>query len=184
MTFARRFALPLAASFSVLALSACGSAKDEQKAEATAAPEAKPGLAISEGRMILPAVSGNPAGAYFTVQNTGSTNVSIASIAIDGVGQTEMHQTTGGQMQQVERVDVNAGTTTKFERGGLHVMAFDLDPKLKVGGTTEMTITFSDGDKISAPLKLEGIGAAIQGDKHGMEKDGMDMGGMDHGGNH
>lgn len=179
MTFAQRFALPLAASFSVLALSACGGTKDEQKAQATAAPEAKPGLAIIEGKMILPAVSGNPAGAYFTVQNTGTTNASIASIAIDGVGQTEMHQTIGGQMQQVERVDVNAGTTTKFERGGLHVMAFDLDSKLKVGGTTEMTITFSDGDKISAPIKLEGMGAAMNHDMGG-----MDMTGMDHGGNH
>lgn len=179
MTFARRFALPLAASIAALALSACGGTKDEQKAEATAAPEAKPGLAISEGKMILPAVSGNPAGAYFTVQNTGSTNVSIASIAIDGVGQTEMHQTTGGQMQQVERVDVNAGMTTKFERGGLHVMAFDLDPKLKAGGTTEMTVSFSDGDKISAPIKLEGMGAAMDHDMGG-----MNMSGMDHGGNH
>lgn len=179
MTTARRFALPLAASFALLSLAACGGAKNEEKAEASAAPEAKPGIAISEGKMILPAVSGNPAGAYFTVKNTGTANVSIASITIDGVGKTEVHQTTGGQMKPVERVDVNAGTATKFERGGLHVMAFELDSKLKAGETTEMTITFSDGDKVSAPLKLETMGAAMDGDMSG-----MDMSGMDHGGNH
>ncbi|MFP5395980.1 MAG: copper chaperone PCu(A)C [Alphaproteobacteria bacterium] len=178
MTIARRFTLSFAASLAVLGLAACSGAKDAEKAEATAAPEAKPGIVISEGRMILPAVSGNPAGAYFTVQNGGPANVSIAAIAIDGVGKTEVHQTTGGQMKPVERVDVNAGTTTKFERGGLHVMAFELDGKLKAGGSTEMTVTFSDGDKVSAPLKLESMGAAMDGMSHDA------MAGMDHGGSH
>lgn len=180
MTIARRFALPLAASFAVLALAACGGAKNEEKAEATAAPEAKPGIAISEGKMILPAVSGNPAGAYFTVENNGDKSVSIASIAIDGVGKAEMHETKGGQMKPVDRLDVAAKSAVKFERGGLHVMGFDLDSKLKAGGITEMTVTFSDGDKVSAPLKLEAMGAATA--DHDMS--GMDMSEMDHGGNH
>ena len=78
MTIARRFALPLAVSFSVLALAACGGAKDEDKAAPTAAPEAKPGIAVSNGKMILPAVSGNPGGVYFTLENSGTNTVSIA----------------------------------------------------------------------------------------------------------
>lgn len=174
MTLARRFALPLAASFSVLALAACGGAKDEIKTEETAAPDDKPGIAISEGRMILPAVSGNPAGAYFTVENNGEKGVSIASVTIDGVGKTEIHETKGGQMKPVERLDVAAKSVVKFERGGLHVMGFDLDSKLKAGETTEMTVTFSDGDKVSAPLKLEAMGAPAN----------HEMSGMDHGGSH
>lgn len=173
MTIARRFALPLAVSFSVLALAACGGAKDEDKAAPTAAPEAKPGIAVSNGKMILPAVSGNPGGVYFTLENSGTNTVSIASIAIDGVGKSEVHQTIGGKMKPVDRLDVEGKTTLKFERGGLHVMAFDLDSKLKAGGTTEMTVTFSDGDKVSAPLMLEAMGAAMG-----------DMGGMEHGGSH
>lgn len=179
MTTARRFALPLAASFALLALAACGGAKDEEKTQATAAPEAKPGVAISEGKMILPAVSGNPAGAYFTVENNGDKGVTIASIAINGVGKAEMHETKGGQMKPVDRLDVAAKSVVKFERGGLHVMGFDLDSKLKAGGTTEMTVTFSDGDKVSAPLALQAMGAAAEHDMSG-----MDMSGMDHGGSH
>ena len=42
-----------------------------------------------------------------------------------------------------------------FEPGALHVMAFELDAKLAAGGTAEMTLTFADGDKLSAPLKIE-----------------------------
>ncbi len=166
MTIARRFALPLAASLSVLALAACGGAKDEEKAAPTAAPEAKPGISISAGKMILPAVSGNPGGVYFTLENGGEAKVAIASIAIDGVGKTEVHETVGGQMKPVERLDVEGKSTLKFERGGLHVMAFELDGKLQAGGTTEMTVTFSDGDKVSAPLKLESMGGMDHGSSH------------------
>ena len=166
MTIARRFALPLAASLSVLALAACGGAKDEEKAAPTAAPEAKPGISISAGKMILPAVSGNPGGVYFTLENGGEAKVAIASIAIDGVGKTEDHETVGGQMKPVERLDVEGKSTLKFERGGLHVMAFELDGKLQAGGTTEMTVTFSDGDKVSAPLKLESMGGMDHGSSH------------------
>ena len=41
--------------------------------------------------------------------------------------------------------------------------AFDLDPKLVAGGTAEMTVTFADGDKLSAPLKIEARGEAMEG---------------------
>lgn len=169
MTLARRFVLPLAASLAALSLSACGQfAKEEEKAAASAAPEAKPGISVADGVFMLPAVSGNPGAAYFALDNESNNTVSIASIAIAGAGKTEIHQTMGGQMKPVDRVDVEAKTVVKFERGGLHVMAFEVDGSLKAGDTAEMTITFTDGDKVSAPLKLEAMGA----------------GAMDHGSGH
>jgi len=169
VTLARRFVLPLAASLAALSLSACGqSAKEEEKAAASAAPEAKPGISVADGVFMLPAVSGNPGAAYFALDNESNNTVSIASIAIAGAGKTEIHQTMGGQMKPVDRVDVEAKTVVKFERGGLHVMAFEVDGSLKAGDTAEMTITFTDGDKVSAPLKLEAMGA----------------GAMDHGSGH
>jgi periplasmic copper chaperone A len=46
-------------------------------------------------------------------------------------------------------------------------MAFEVDAQLKAGDTTELTVTFLDGDKISAPLKIEAMGtAAAHGDGH------------------
>jgi len=166
---ARRFALPLAASLAVLALGACNQeAKEADKPAATGAPEAKEGISVADGKFMLPAVSGNPGAAYFALDNESNSTVSIATVAIDGVGKTEIHQTMGGQMKPVDRVDVEPKTVIKFERGGLHVMAFELDGKLKAGDTAEMTITFTDGDKVSAPLKIEAMGADAG------------MGGMEH----
>lgn len=157
---ARRFSLPLAVSLSLLALGACGQEAKQAEAAATGAPEAKEGVAVTGGIFLLPIVTGNPGAAYFVVDNQSSNTVSIAAVAIDGVGKTAIHQTMGGEMKSVDRFDVEPKVAMKFERGGLHLMAFEVDDKLKAGATTEMTITFTDGDKISVPLKIEAMGAA------------------------
>jgi periplasmic copper chaperone A len=160
----------LIALSAMLALAACQQQAAKQETPA-AAPEAKPGMAVIGGRLVLPAVKGNPGAAYFTLENTGSGAVSLAMVAIDGAGKTEVHQTLTDTMAPVERIDVDAGSAIDFTPGELHVMAFDLDPKLAAGGKTEMTLTFADGDKLSAELAIESAGAAAMDD-------------MDHGDGH
>jgi len=164
-------ALPLIAAAAVLSLAGCkGSAPAPEASQAAAAgPDAKPGLALVDGRLVLPAVSGNPGAAYFTLDNQGKAIASIAAIRIKGAAKAEMHQTLDGQMKPVDRADANPGTALKFEPGNLHVMVFQIDPQLKAGDTTEMTLTFADGDKLSAQIKVEAPGAG-----GGMA--GMDMG--------
>lgn len=177
MVRARLILAPALLGLSALSLGACQQ-QPAETAEATAAPEAKPGLAVTDGRLILPVVGGNPAGIYFTLTNTGDKPGTLAAVSIDGAAQAEMHETKGGTMSPVPQIEVPAGGTVKFEPGALHVMAFHLDAKLVAGGTAEMTLTFADGDKLSAPLKIE---SRTGGD--GMA--GMDHGeGMDHGSGH
>lgn len=161
----RRFALPFAASLALLGLAACGSGTETEKAAPSAAPEGKPGISIAEGKLVLPAVAGNPGAAYFALDNESNSTVSIASISIDGVGKTEVHQTMGGQMKPVDQIDVEPKIVIKFEPGALHVMAFEIDDRLKAGDTAELTVVFSDGDKVSAPLKIEAMGTA-HGEAH------------------
>jgi periplasmic copper chaperone A len=150
-------ALPL-----VLILAACQQQPAKQEAPA-AAPEAKPGMAVTGGRLVLPAVKGNPGVAYFTLENTGTGAVSLALVAIDGAGKAEVHQTMADTMTPVDQLDIDPGSALDFKPGELHVMAFELDPKLAAGGKTEMTLTFADGDKLSAPLAIESAGQAAMG---------------------
>lgn len=163
MRHARYLALPL-----MLVLAACQQQQPATQDSSTAAPEAKPGMTLTEGRLVLPAVKGNPGVAYFKLENLGPGAVSVAAISIEGVGKAEMHQTTADSMMPVDRLDVDPGSGLEFKPGELHVMAFDLDPKLTAGSKTEITLTFADGDKLSAPLAIVAAGAAA-------------MGGMDHG---
>lgn len=162
----RSLALPLALSF---ALVGCGKSGDEAPQQAaSAAPEAKPGLAVSGGELVLPAVKGNPGAAYFTLTNSGSKPASLAAVSIDGAGKAEMHQTAGGSMTPLKSADVAPGATLAFARGGNHVMVFDLDPAIAAGGTAEMTLIFADGDKLSTSLAVKAAG-----DMAGMDHDAM-----------
>ena len=42
-------------------------------------------------------------------------------------------------------------------------MVFDLDPQLSAGDRAEMTLTFADGDKLSAPLTVQAMASADDG---------------------
>lgn len=157
----------------VLALAGCQQNKAPEAsataaaAASEAAPDAKPGITVSNGVLVLPAVKGNPGAAYFDLSNGGPAASAVAAISIDGAGKAEMHETAGGSMAPLKELNVKPGETVKFARGGKHVMVFDIADTVKPGGTAEMTLTFAGGDKVSAPLKVQSMGDAMAG---------MDMG--------
>ncbi len=166
MTIARRIALPLFALASVLSVGACKEGPDKPEAAASGSIEAKPGVKITDARLVLPAVVGNPAAAYLVIDNTTKDMVSIAAISIQGAAKTGMHTMEGDSMKPVDRVDVEAGTGVRFEPGKLHIMAFELSPDLAAGGETEFTLTFTDGDKTSVPAKIVSMSEAAMGGMH------------------
>nr|KIS33423.1 hypothetical protein TQ38_08440 [Novosphingobium sp. P6W] len=153
-----------------LALGACGKEPDSPTAsnEATlTGPDAKPGLVASDGKLVLPVIARRPAAVYFTVRNDGAEPVTLAAVSILGAGKAEMHETKGGSMGKVDSLPVDPGASVVFAPGGLHVMVFDLPAALKAGGKAELTMTFSDGDKLSMPLAVEAMGGDM-GDMEGM----------------
>ncbi|RYG28292.1 MAG: copper chaperone PCu(A)C, partial [Burkholderiales bacterium] len=91
---------------------------------------------------------------YFTISNNADKAASVVSAYVEGAANAEIHETKGGSMAAVKTVDVAPGATVEFAPGGLHVMAFELPASFQDGGTTELTVSFADGDKISAPLAI------------------------------
>lgn len=144
------------------ALSACGShqpaAQASQEPQAAAAPDAKPGLSLSGGRLVLPAVKGNPGAAYFTLANHSNKPATLAAVDVAGTGMAMLHQTMQADghstMQDMAEPVVQPGGTLVFAPGGSHVMVDGVPAAWKPGGTAEITLTFADGDKLSAPLAL------------------------------
>ena len=134
-------------------------------AEATtaAAPETKPGLSLEGGRLVLPAVAGNPAAAYFTLTNNSPKAVTVAAVDVAGSMMVMLHETkqAGGHstMGDLAPPVLQPGQSVAFAPGGKHVMIHDVPPEWKVGGTTELTLTFADGDKLSAPLTIMAPGS-------------------------
>lgn len=152
-----------------LALAACGHSKD---AQGDSAPAAQPGISVTDGVLTLPVIKGNPGAAYFTVINRGKTLARIAAIDVDGALKVEMHDSENGVMAPMEEVPVKPGHSVKFSPGEKHAMVFDIDGKLAAGGKTQMTLTFDNGAKVSAPLKITATGADAMGDMHGMSPEG------------
>jgi len=164
----------VAIALGTLVLAACQQSPGDGAAatsseSAAANPDAKPGLSASGGVLVLPAVKGRPGGAYFVLSNNGEKVVTLAAAHIDGAGKTEMHETKDGKMAPIAALELKPGETVKFERGAKHIMAFDLGDALAVGGTAELTLIFSDGDKLSTPLKIE----SVAGDSGGSTMAGM-----------
>lgn len=155
--------LGLTAAF---ALAACGKQEKPAAADSSTTPsasakaaEARAGLKLEGGRLVLPVLKGSPGAAYFMLDNSRGATAVLAAISIEGAGKADMHQTADDKMTSVDRVEIAPGTSITFEPGGLHVMVFDIQDKLRPGGTTQMTLTFADGDKLTAPVKIEAGGS-------------------------
>lgn len=137
-----------AAAAAALALSACSSQ------EAAPATEDNPsGLVVSNAKLILPAVAGNPAAVYFDLKNEGKRSVAVRRADVADAKSASLHDMMEFNremtMAEMGPLTVPAGQTVKFEPGGKHVMAFELSPELKAGGKTELTLTIAGGDKAS-----------------------------------
>ena len=163
MTGRNRKLLPLAAlllaASSQLALSGC----QQQAAAPAAAPEGAPGVAVTNARVILPAVKGNPAAIYFDAVYTGSASAEIAGADLAGAGKTELHETANtsgmGGMEPLAKIPLVKNEPVHFAPGGKHIMAFDLDPSLTPGGKAELTLLLADGDKVTVAADVKAPGS-------------------------
>lgn len=128
------------------------------------AEEANPtGLTISNARLMLPPVSGNPAAIYFDLKNEGTRPVAVRRADVADAKSASMHDMMEYNremtMADMGPLTVPVGETVKFEPGGKHVMAFELSPELTAGSTTELTLTVAGGDKVSFPIPVQAAGA-------------------------
>jgi copper(I)-binding protein len=142
----------------ILMLAALALAGCEQAVEPTDETPVGAELTISDGRLILPAVAGNPGAAYFKVTNGTAEPASLAAASIEGAAKAEMHETSGGSMAPLTTLTIGPGATASFERGGKHVMAFGLPRSLEPGGTAQITLTFAGGATTTGRLQGEAAG--------------------------
>ena len=132
-------------------LAGCSEAPDP----AEAAPEGPEGISVTDARLMLPAVAGNPGAVYFEVKNDGEKNRMLRAAAVAGAGSAMMHT---GDMQELPQMVVAPGESAKFAPGEQHVMAMDLADSVTAGSQAEVTLTFLGGDtfKFSAEVRAAG----------------------------
>jgi copper(I)-binding protein len=149
----------LAAVALSLALAACSQSDEAAKP----VDENPTGLTVSNARLLLPPVAGNPAAVYFDLKNDGTRAVAVRRADVADAKSASMHDMMEYNremtMADMGPMTIKQGETIKFEPGGKHVMAFDLSPELQAGGKTELTLTIAGGDKVSVEVPVEAAGA-------------------------
>jgi copper(I)-binding protein len=152
---------PLALVLGALALAGCDSKQAPAPGENAHAQE---GISITDARLVLPPVKGNPGAVYFTVHNDSPKDETISAAEVKGAREAMVHQSTmvGGmsEMHEMPGALVPAKGTLAFAPGGLHVMAIGLDDTLAKGGTTQVTLSFESGGRAVFPAQILAAGDA------------------------
>ena len=144
---------------STFVLAGCGDGADPV---AEAETDGVPGMSVTNGRLVLPPVAGNPAAVYFDLTYEGERGLSIRRADVAAAQAAMLHDygeyDYKVQMMEALPIGIKKGDKLSFEPGGKHVMAFDLSPDLKAGDTTEVTLTVVGGDKYSFPAEVRAAG--------------------------
>jgi len=126
----------------------------------------------SIGRLVLPTVKGNPAVAYFTINNNFTdpyilTGVRIVSQIDDAspeiplAGKSGMYENIGKTVRQLEQVRIPPCGSVTFSPGGKQVMFFGLMPKEKPGQRAYAYLSFGgDNSQSAVELQIESAGSA------------------------
>lgn len=157
----RRAALAIALGVSGAVLAGCSDTAEAPLQNESPAPAAT-GLSVTNARVVLAPVAGNPAAVYFDLSYSGAAPVTLTDVAVEGAGMTMIHdyaETAGKlQMTMAGPIALAAGAPVTFAPGGLHVMAMEPSDAVKAGGTAKVTMTLSDGTTVTvdAPVKAAG----------------------------
>jgi len=119
-------------------------------------------LGVEGAWVRLPAVSGNPGAAYFTVHGDDRADTLLA-VSTPAALRAELHEsskTAAGAttMQPVRDAPLPARGTLVFAPGGRHVMLFDLGPAVKAGTRIPLALAFASGKRIEVQAQVVGAG--------------------------
>ena len=142
----RKGAAAAGLAVAMLGLAACGGTAE---APAEAVEGQVPGLTVSNARLVLAPVAGNPAAVYFDLAYEGEQGLTIRKADVEGAGMTMMHDygeyDFKVQMMEALPVALTKGTKVQFKPGGLHVMTMEPTATLKPGDKVKVTLTMSGG---------------------------------------
>ena len=141
-------------------LAACGG-EAEEPVEAVD-ENAIAGVEITNARLVLPPVSGNPAAVYFDLANTGEQSVTFRNAEVAGAGRAEIHQSImeGEKMVMGEAhpQTIEPGGSLQFAPGSMHIMVFELAEDMAAGGTAEVTLVAAGGARHTFTAEIQAAG--------------------------
>ena len=116
-----------------------------------------------------------PGVVYVTITDSGA-DTSLVGVSTPVAADAQMHRslTQNGMMEMlpVKSLPVAPGSPIKFSPGDYHIMLLGLAQPLSVGQTFPLTLTFSDGSRVTTTVTVQPMSASAPTDSTGS------MGGM------
>jgi len=141
----RKGLMAAAMAATMVSLAACEGEAEAPVAQS--APGQVQGMTISNARLVLAPVAGNPAAVYFDLAYEGDKGLTIRKAEVAEAKSAMMHDygeyDFKVQMMEALPIALKKGTKLAFEPGGLHVMAMEPDAGLEPGDKVTVTLTMS-----------------------------------------
>jgi len=148
---------------SVSGLAACGS--DTESVDTTVAADssmpAKPEITVA-GQWARQSPMATDMGAVYLTINTNIDDELVGAMVDTSIAaMTQVHETVMGEgdsmkMQEVDKIEIVAGTPTELKPGGYHVMLMNLVKPLELGTEISVTLKFAKaGDLVVTVPVLE-----------------------------
>ena len=127
----------------------------------------EPRVTVEDAIVTLPAVSGRPGSAYFTLR-TNRSPTTLVSVTSPLVQRIELHQHKAdggmGKITSPEDLSFWGNGRLKFESGGKHAMLFGIDKSVKAGDRIPLTFTLDPVPAVTAEAEVRGPGEVHEGD--------------------
>jgi hypothetical protein len=116
--------------------------------------------------------------AYLEIKNNGEKPRTLTNVSSPAFGQVEIHRSVMHEnmahMEHLKDLAIPAHASVVLQPGGLHFMLIDAKKPLHAGDQVPMTLTFSNGEKIS-------FKAAVRSEQTGNMEDHQHMDHSGHG---
>lgn len=157
-----RTAIAALTVISVTGLAACGNNSEvaDTTVAATDTTPATPNITVSGQWARTSPMATDMGAAYMTINSDADDELLGAKVDESIAMMTQVHETVMGndgamKMQQVEKVDINAGTPTELKPGGYHVMLMQLKEPLKTGSIISVTLTFANAGDVVVDVPVQ-----------------------------
>jgi len=123
-------------------------------------------LRVDNAVVTLSPVDTNPSVLHFDVHG-GEADVELLSIFSGSAIRSELHEskmdpdTKMMSMEKLRSVNIPAGETVKFEKGGLHGMVFGVNQLARRTGEMEYEFVFSNRDRILVTTIVQEIDGTV-----------------------
>lgn len=117
-------------------------------------------LSVAHPAIPQPLTRAMTAAGFFAVTNTGPEADRLIGVEVDFAERSEVHITEHGtdgsaKMLHVEAIDLPAGETVAFERGGYHVMFMGLKSGLEAGSRLPGVLIFEKAGRLEVEFAVE-----------------------------